>query len=707
MIEDAAERLGVELRVLPRAPGATLAPLTYVQLLERGTEERRRELQSKGSQRQQLYNTRSALSQFIERSGLDKAAEVGDEFAAGFDGAVTKVAAMFRSEGTLKKFLTEIEWWRGFHRGLLKEQAMSADFRGALAHLIHGSGLALHMVARLGCLHETSLKGWCEGTRTPAAASYAAVTRLEKLFKLPAGALVSKLSSRGYGGRFRRAQFPEFLREVPRLAHKVSPHLPDDFCELPLERQKEIVESVRAGVIRGNDPHTLKIVELTKLPYRLVDWPPSLAGEFEDLADFKMGERPPLGMRREGQWRPASRETMRKTMARLFGALSLPSSAEDIRVCGLGVPADHLTMAMFACPLLVDWFVRFGAERSGKYTESAKALVDNVKSWVRPDVGWLRQRPALASRLRPVSCGGTELVPKELVARAQTDWGGVCDDAYRRYENLAKELKKLIIVGRDPFLRVDGILEMDSPMQSLKILLDGMKACLPSKETQPLMYHTAIRDCALVALLAVTGLRRNTLSLLDYGGPTGGHLTRQGRRYVLNIPRSLFKVVDSPFFGPKHARKDYFMKLPNVFGLTDLLNEYLYDSRPWLLDRLHGGEVEHPLFVTARSRRFVRVAPVLVSVIYRKAVTRHLVDNRWRGTGIPGVMPHGPHSVRHIRGTEAVKRTGSFHLAADVNHNSEEMARKHYARFLPTDRNKRVNEVLFKGNEDDEGGNDK
>lgn len=71
------------------------------------------------------------------------------------------------------------------------------------------------------------------------------------------------------------------------------------------------------------------------------------------------------------------------------------------------------------------------------------------------------------------------------------------------------------------------------------------------------------------------------------------------------------------------------------------------------------------------------------------------MENRWRGTGIPGVRPHAPHSVRHIRGTEAVKRTGSFQVAADANHNSEEMARKHYARFLPADRNRRVNEVLF------------
>jgi hypothetical protein len=705
VLQGAAKRLRVELRVLPRSPGAIPVPLTYARLLERGTEERRRELRCKRSQRQQLYNTRCALSQFVERSGLDKAAAVGVEFAAGFDGVVTKVAATFKSVSTLKKFMTEIEWWRGFHRGLLKEQAMPADFRGALDHLVGGSGLPLPLVARLTCVTRKTLKGWCEGVCTPAVSSYAAVMRIEKLFKLPAGTLVSKLSSRGHGGRFRRAQLPEFLREDPKLSTRVTPHLPDDFCELPLETQREIVESVRAEVIRGNDPHTVMVMELSELPYRLADWPRSLEEEFEDLAAFKTGERPPLGMRREGQWRPTTAEKVRNNdLASIFGALSLPGDAEDARVRGLGVPAAHLTMAMFACPLILDWALRFGAERSGKYTGYAKIHLGSIKSLVRPGTGWLRQRPRLASRLRSVSRGVTEFVSEELVARAQSDWDGVCDDAYRCYENLDHELEDKITVGRDPFLRVESILAMDSPMKGLKVLIDGMKGCLPNKVTQPWAYHIAIRDCVLVTLLTVTGLRRTTLSLLDYSGPAGGHLTRRDGRYVLNIPRSLFKVEDSPFFGPKRARKDYFMKLPNAFGLNELLDEYLNVSLPWLLDRFHRGAGQHPLFVTARSWKFIRLVPETVSQIYKRAATRHLVENRWRGTGIPGVMLHGPHSVRHIRGTEAIKRTGSFQTAADANHHSEAMARKHYARFLPADRNELVNRVFFESKEDEDEG---
>lgn len=181
VIQGAAKHLGVELRILPSSPHAAPAPLTYAQLLERGTEERRRQLLGKGSQRQQLYNTRSALSQFIERSNLEKAAAIGDEFTAGFDATIVKIAETFKNEGTLKKFLTELEWWRDFHRGLLKEQSTPPDFHGALMHLVNESGLTLHMVAKLSCLHETSLKAWCEGVRTPMPSSYTAITRMDVL----------------------------------------------------------------------------------------------------------------------------------------------------------------------------------------------------------------------------------------------------------------------------------------------------------------------------------------------------------------------------------------------------------------------------------------------------------------------------------------------------------------------------------------------
>jgi hypothetical protein len=229
-----------------------------------------------------------------------------------------------------------------------------------------------------------------------------------------------------------------------------------------------------------------------------------------------------------------------------------------------------------------------------------------------------------------------------------------------------------------------------------------MRDNLPNPKTSPVYYHTTIRDCALVLLIATTGFRRNTVVQLNYTGDETGHLFLQDGRYVASVPRKLFKVEDSPFFGPKRAQKDYWNELPDVFGLKEIFEEYLSVSRPFLMKRYHKECHENPLFVTSsgigalsRDAASARLKSGRVSAIYRKVVERYLVENKWRGTGIARVRIHGPHAVRHIRGTKVIKETGSFQLAGDANHHSERAAREFYARWLPQDRTKKANEVLF------------
>jgi hypothetical protein len=204
-----------------------------------------------------------------------------------------------------------------------------------------------------------------------------------------------------------------------------------------------------------------------------------------------------------------------------------------------------------------------------------------------------------------------------------------------------------------------------------------------------------VRNRTLMLLFAVTGFRLRTLSQLNYTGDTGGHLFLQKGRYTLKVPRTLFKVEDGPFFGTKHARTDYIMDLPNVYGLYELLDEYLTVSHPWFMSHVHRGCKEQPLFLSSHAGKSARLNEWAIYQTYRKTFERYLVENRWRGTGMSNVRATGAHSVRHIRATSTMKRTGSFQLAADSIHNSEKMARAHYARFMPTDRNERVNETLF------------
>lgn len=322
---------------------------------------------------------------------------------------------------------------------------------------------------------------------------------------------------------------------------------------------------------------------------------------------------------------------------------------------------------------------------------------------MRPETGWLRQSPQMASRLRLVSYGSVQLVSPELIKKAQADWNDVCDDAYNHYRVLIQELNPLIRTGRDPFIRIEGILDLENPLEAFKILGAGMEKSLPDKQLQPRDYHTAVRNCAMVLMISVTSFRTNTIIQLNYTGNDSGHLFLRNGKFMLSVPRALFKEENSPFFGNPQARGDFDMEVPKVYGLYWVLREYLNVSRPWLIKHYNEGREGQPLFVNGQGSKSVRLGSVQINQIYRSAVIKHLVWNKWRGTGIPKVKPHGPQSARHVRGTAAVKLDGSMQRAADANHNSMMMAKRHYTRFLPLDRTKLVNDALFpERDEDDE-----
>lgn len=695
MISTAAPQLGIDVRILPQPLRHVAPPITYELILEKGTIERKKELEGKPNSRQQLYNTRYALARFLRYLGLEITAEVGSELITEFKSRVGCVINEITSIASRKKFQTEITWWQSFYQKLLKEPSIPNEFHQAFGHLVDDSGLTLAILARLISVTRATLSRWYKGTDTPGASSLDVVYRAESIFNLPTGTLISKISGLHMGGRIHVSDLPEFLRQNPATARKVREHLPDDFCKRAFEQQQEIVESIYRDILKSNTIFGKRQAELQRLSYRLKEWPKQLEKEFDDLALYKMADRPPIGMTRNGKWSPFTKVMRRHDLGYLFGALCLAPDAEDLRLQGLGMPSTQLTIALIACPKLIDWYVRFRCETRNSYTDHTVKLLNIFKSMLRAGTGWLRQRPDLASRLYPVSHNSTELISPQLIAIARSDWGAVCDDAHTYYSHLIKEITPLVSVSRTPFNRIEGIVRMDDPMKAFEVLITGMKSDMPNPHTQPTRYHVAVRNCALVLLLATTGMRRNTLVQLNYTGKEGGHLTEQESNFILTVPRALFKEPDSPFFGLKNARRDYYMKLRNVYGLADVFSEYLNVSRLFLLKTYHPDCKEHPLFVNSGRSKTARLSPARVTSVYYEVTERHLAGNKWRGTGIPLVGRHGPHSARHIRGTAAVKKTRSFQIAGDANHHSENMARRHYALLLPEDRNRSVNDALF------------
>lgn len=695
IIDDAVLTVGTELRILRTPAEPTDSRVTYEQLLERGTVERKRELEGRSNARQQLYNTRWALNFFRKSLDLAEEAPAGHELFDEFTAHLQKVLEKVSDADTRKKVQTEARWWQCYYQKFLKAQPIPEDIHGAIAYLINASGLSLYLLSKLIGMSLTILTRWYEGQTTPRMLSRHALARMEALFKLPAGTLLCKIPNRNRRWHFRSSELPEFLRENRALAKKVIGHLPEDFCSLPCDKQHEIVNDISKNIAGHDDEYARRMAELKGLAYRLKQFPCRLGEELEEFFSFKTMERPPLGMRRNYKWRPTTKKKRESELQGFFGALRLSREAEEPCLRGPGIPVEHLTTAFIVCPLVVDWYLRFRGEIRTQYTKYQIDSLQMFMEMLRPDFGWLRQKPQLASRLVPVSFGNTELVSPDFIARAREDWSGVCDETIERYEALTAEIEPLVTVFRDPFSRIEGIVEMDDPMQAIIMLVEGMRRDWPNVKTAPVLHHLAVRDTATVLLIGLTSFRRHTLSQLDYTGDESGHLFMSGGKYVLHVPRHLFKEETSSYFGPKHAQIDYYMEVPDVHGWSEVLTKYLTESRTWLLEHYYPECDEHPLLVTSGRGKSVRLSDNRITTIYYRATETYLVENKWRSTGIEKVGRHGPHSARHIRGTAIVKKTGSFLLAGDANQTTEKTARKHYTRFSPKDKNRRVNDALF------------
>src|SRR5437868_3459229 len=174
-------------------------------------------------------------------------------------------------------------------------------------------------------------------------------------------------------------------------------------------------------------------------------------------------------------------------------------------------------------------------------------------------------------------------------------------------------------------------------MEAYGVLIQEMKRDLPNIHTQPVFYHTAIRDLAVNILIVVTGFRRGLLPKLDYTGDETGHLYFEDGHYVLKVPRTFFKNPDSSYFQSNRVKEDYLSVLPDVFGLNEVFKEYLEVSRPFLMKKYHSQSSEQPLFVISfrtRTTRAESISPRLtdwrVSSIFADMIEKHLVENKHR-----------------------------------------------------------------------------
>lgn len=561
-------------------------------------------------------------------------------------------------------------------------------------------------------IDRTTLGAWRRDAKVPESAeSLRAVDLIEARYRLEPGTLRSRLGQ----GRAARGQVVSGipLAERRRLAW----HLPDDFSRRSAAQQTEIIDWVRSSILTGGTAYhryhaaiskhrfALRFDHLLEHPRRppppkSTEFAPpeALEREMADLLRFKTRTLTDVGLQRSGVWGAETAAQKLEHLGLMFGALA---AAPDGVTAGRGVPRDQLTFALLTSPAVWDWYVQWREARRGFYTGWEAEMLLLGAALTRSPTGWLRQSPALAEALSPVE----GLISTDDIQRIRSDWDGACEVAHRHALARAKEIMRVARVHRDPFEPLLPVLEAASPVQVYLKITDEILKRMPDRRRHPRAAAESVRSFLMLRLGLHLGLRQKNLRQLlicPRGAPHSSErelerLKRGELRWSVRddgwevfIPCAAFKNAHSAYF----AKRPFRLRLPDLGGLYAWIEAYLDIHRARLLN----GAPDPGVFFIKTVKRTSRDPSYNQQTFYeawRLTIQRYGIYNPWTGRGaIPGLLPHGPHSVRDVLATHILKQTGSYEQASYAIQDTAATVADHYGRFLPQDKAALAAQVL-------------
>lgn len=660
------------------------------------------------SRKQAESNLRYHARLWLEAHGFSEDSTVGPELDAEFPEnlkASRKRVGERLGPETARRHATEIRRLRKVYIQLRRAQSDTGRaFAEALKDRIAKAGIPVDQLAKRANVASPTLHGWLKG-RLPGGASRAKIAPLERELGCNSGDLLGLLPDCVPKYRpFRHRDLPASVSGLPRrLRTQVIPHLPENFEEEPPDEQERIVNWVLENLVHQPTPYakSVRSRQIDRYAFSRSDKserpvPGRLRGELDDLFEFRTSPWVPETMERDDRQHqnPRSAAKVDELFRRVFGAACL--DGED----GVGLKPEDATLAYLTRPGFVRWASEWRAQRrAGKgqpprWIEPDMGDVSDIRVLLRPK-GWLRQRPDLAKRLVEVP----GLVGKADIRRAQEDWALVCDEGLEALHAFAKGIMRAINSSenrydshsRRPFAPIHVVLDAEKPLREYMKISPYARARFADPDVLPRQAAYHRRDYLVWRVPVETGLRlRNNVELRP-GPPKEGERAYNlwydpdAKEPVSKRAGAWRIVIDSIYI--KNRRSSVFrhaqelrIVLPDYEGLYAILFWYMDQGRSIILK---GTEDPGRVFVSENGpmteREYART--------YRKFVVQYGILNPWTGNGvIEGLMPHGPHAARDIRATHAIKITGgTVSVAAASIHDTEEVVRQHYARWVPSD----------------------
>lgn len=617
-------------------------------------------------------------------------------------------------------------------RALFNEWTEPATFSESLAlHLRrHGdTGWTLwRAIVREGeRFDRATLRSWIEGRKAPrSVASMAMLARIEARYRLPTGHFKALLPhpARAVKGH---AIAGAATSELRRLAW----HLPDDFCSRSPVERAAIVDWVRSNIVAGSTDYRRYQAAAIKHPYAIrfpaltgrkrqrpaiaeegseghhldpelagvaKDAPAALAAEMASLVAFKTATLTDLGYQRSGVWGEETASQRIEHLGLLFGSLTASPAGP---VAGFGVPLEALGLGLLVFPAVWDWYLLWRERRRGFYTQWEVDILQLAAALCRAEVGWLRQSPTLADRLRPIA----SMVSEGDIQQVRSDWSSACERLHRHALARSREIKRVARVHRDPFEPILPVLEAESPLAEYRRITEEILARMPDARRYPRSAAEAIRSFLMLRLGLHLGVRQKNLRQLIVC-PRGGtprserQLETLGRGelrwsdrasgWEVLIPAVAFKNANSSFF----AGKPFRLSLPDLGGLYRHIDAYVRTHRSVLL----AGAQDPGTFFVKTAKRTTTDAAYDRTTFYeawRLIIQRYGIWNPFTERGaIRGLLPHGPHNVRDVIATHILKQTGSYEQASYAIQDTPDVVAQHYGRFLPQDKAALAAEIL-------------
>lgn len=431
----------------------------------------------------------------------------------------------------------------------------------------------------------------------------------------------------------------------------------------------------------GEPAYRRRIRGLNEKVYRLKfkNWPDRLKAEFLGLKEYKMAPSGLGNKKRRGKWGKETVKFARIQLESFFGFLCLPADHPDSELRGLGLPAESLTLAWLAVQDVVERYLDFCLLRAGDYNTGTETFINMWTSTLQPHGGWLWLHPKLLERLPE---------PLQQKVDAAGGWQAYCESVVSELKDSLASLQRngQIKQTREPMWAIGPILDHAEPLSlidaALRLTRQELEARGRPNEMVGRNLAVGWRDYVCFSILVRIGLREKHWGLFTYYEDGTGHLRHDPiDGWQLMIPHVDFKNFSNKKIFTSHSREGVlcltFNELELLQPLVPVLEHYLKEIRPII-----AGE-GHFLFPTFHG---TAMSGHSLYAQFSAWTEKYLSQYSSKPTAIKGVLSFGPHAMRDILATHIIKTTGDISLAANILLDSEEMVRKHYARFLPKDR---------------------